>query len=107
VANYGASGFDCVAEQHLDRKVNFEFSEVTPQQIEAMARGLATAAPQCITTFCTNLRAAQLVPSLEAELGIPVYDTIATAVWKSLRLAGVDTRRVQGWGRLFTELHGD
>lgn len=34
--------------------------------------------------------------ALEAELGMPVYDTITTAVWKSLRLAGVDTRRVQG-----------
>ena len=106
VANYRASGFDCVAERHLDRRVNFEFSEVMPEQIGTMARALAAAGPQCITTFCTNLRAAQLVPALEAELGMPVYDTIATAVWKSLRLAGVDTRRVQGWGQLFSELPG-
>jgi len=32
---------------------------------------------------------------------VPVYDTIATVVWKSLRLAGVDTRRLARWGRLF------
>ena len=38
---------------------------------------------------------------LEAEFGVPVYDTIATVVWKSLRLAGVDTRRLTGWGSLF------
>ena len=31
-------------------------------------------------------------------------DTIATVVWKSLRLLGADTRRVQGWGRLFQEV---
>jgi len=24
-------------------------------------------------------------------------------VWKSLRIAGVDARRVQGWGSLFQE----
>ena len=42
--------------------------------------------------------------ALEAETGIPVYDTIATVVWKSLRLAGVDTRALQGWGRLFREV---
>jgi len=25
-------------------------------------------------------------------------------VWKALRLAGADTRRIRSWGRLFTEL---
>jgi maleate isomerase len=103
VANYGRSGFECVAERHLDQQVNFGFAEVAPERIAEMAREVATAAPQCITTFCTNLHAAQLAPALEAELGMPVYDTVSTAVWKSLRLCGVDTRRVQGWGSLFTE----
>ena len=105
VANYAKSGYECVAERHLGRHVNFEFAEVTSEQITLMARAVAAEKPQCITTFCTNLHAANLVPALEAELGVPVYDTISTAVWKSLRLAGVDTRRVQGWGRLFQELH--
>ena len=41
---------------------------------------------------------------LERELGIPIYDTIATALWSSMRLASVDTARVQGWGRLFREV---
>jgi maleate isomerase len=103
VANYRAGGFDCVAERHLSQWVNFSFSEVPPERIAAMAREVARSAPQCLTTFCTNLRAAALAPALEAELGIPVYDTVSTAVWKALRLAGVDTRRVVGWGRLFEE----
>jgi maleate isomerase len=34
---------------------------------------------------------------------VPVYDSVATVVWKALRLAGVDTRRVTQWGRLFQE----
>lgn len=105
VENYRKSGYECVAERHLGRQVNFEFSEVTPEQIGRMAREVAAAGPQCISTFCTNLRAAHLVPSLEAELGIPVYDTVSTAVWKALRLCGVDTRRVEGWGSLFAEVH--
>lgn len=103
VANYGRSGFDCVAERHLNRSENFSFSEVTPEQIMVMSREVAQARPQCITTFCTNLRAAPLAGALEAELGIPVYDTVSTAVWQSLRFCGVDTRRVQGWGSLFSE----
>lgn len=103
VANYARSGFECVAERHLNRSVNFSFSEVEPPQIVQMAHEVAEARPQCLTTFCTNLRAAQLAPTLEAALGIPVYDTVSTAVWKSLRVCGVDTRRVKGWGSLFDE----
>ncbi|GAA3952935.1 hypothetical protein [Allohahella marinimesophila] len=49
------------------------------------------------------LQAALLLAELEAELGIPIYDTISTVVWKSLRLAGADTARLTGWGSLFQE----
>lgn len=101
--NYSRSGYECVAERHLGRSVNFEFSQVGPDAIRRMVREVAAARPQCISTFCTNLRAAGLVPELEAELGIPVYDTVSTAVWKALRVCGIDTRRVQGWGRIFSE----
>lgn len=102
VENYRRSAFACTTERHLGLSVNFEFSEVTAGQIENMARqAAASGEPECLTTFCTNLRAAPLVPALEESLGLPVYDTVATAVWKSLRIAGVDTRRVKGWGSLF------
>jgi len=104
VANYQRSDFDCSAERHLDLHVNYSFAEVEEDTIRKMVRELAAEKPQAITTFCTNLRAAHLVEALEAETGIPVYDTIATVVWKSLRLAGVDTRALQGWGRLFREV---
>ncbi|MFT4267497.1 MAG: aspartate/glutamate racemase family protein [Xenophilus sp.] len=102
VANYGRHGLDCVAERHLGLSENFAFSEVAEARIEVMAReAMEGGEPQCLATFCTNLRAAHLVPTLERALGVPVYDTVATAVWKSLRLASVDARRVRGWGSLF------
>jgi len=44
------------------------------------------------------------VEALEAEVGIPICDTVSTVVWKSLRLAGLAPSRVHGWGRLFREL---
>jgi maleate isomerase len=104
IANYARSGFTCIEERHLNLHVNFSFSEVTEDQIRAMVRQVAAKKPKAISTFCTNLKAAQLVRELEAEIGIPIYDTIATVVWKSLRMAGFDTRRVKGWGRLFQDL---
>ena len=38
------------------------------------------------------------------QLSIPAYDTVATAVWKSLRIAGNKRTRWQDWGRLFAEV---
>jgi maleate isomerase len=104
VANYERSGFHCVAERHLGLHVNFSFSEVTEDQIRAMVREVAKNGPEAISTFCTNLKAAHLAEELEAETGVPIYDTISTVVWKSLRIAGYDTTRVKGWGRLFQEV---
>ena len=104
VKNYARSGFECVAERHLRLQDNFSFSEVGADEIRRMTREVAQQKPQAITIFCTNLRGAPLVAELEAETGIPVYDTIATVVWKALKLADANPKRVQGWGRLFQEV---
>lgn len=104
VANYADAGYACVAERHLSLQDNFSFSEVDGATITRMVREVAAKKPDAIAIFCTNLRGAPLVAQLEAELGIPIYDTIATVVWQALRLAGADTRRIRQWGRLFTEV---
>jgi maleate isomerase len=101
LANYGALGIACRGERHLGLQDNFSFSEVTRQQLIEMTRTVARQVPQAIAVICTNLNAAPLVDELEREIGIPVYDTIATVIWKSLILAGVDPARVTGWGTLF------
>jgi maleate isomerase len=97
-------GFAVVAERHLGLSENFAFAEVTPREIEAMIRATAEAAPQAILVMCTNLRAASLVEGLERELDIPILDSVATAVWGGLRVAGVAPERVSGWGKLFRGL---
>ena len=104
VANLAREGWECAAERHLDDKGNFSFSEYGPDLLAGMIREVAAARPDAITVFCTNLRGAPLVEALELEIGIPVYDTVATALWDSLRLAGVAPSRVAGWGSLFREL---
>jgi maleate isomerase len=101
VANYQRHGFTCAAERHRNDPGNFSFAEVGADAIRAMVREVAAARPDCISTFCTNLRAAPLVDALERELDVPIYDTVSVVLWKSLRLAGVSPRSVTGWGRLF------
>jgi maleate isomerase len=106
VRNYRSAGFKCVAERHLSLQDNFSFSEVGADEIRRMVREVAREKPDAITIFCTNLRGAPLAAELEADTGVPIYDTIATIVWKSLQLAGVDAARVRGWGRLFQDVRG-
>lgn len=101
VMNFGRHGMKVIAERHLNISVNWDFSEVSEEQLTRMVRETAAGKPQAIATYCTNLRAAHLVQQWERETGIPVYDSITTAVWQSLVLAGVDTRRVEGWGSVF------
>lgn len=99
------AGFACPAERHLGDPGNFSFAEVDEETICEMCREVARDGDiEAITIFCTNLRGASVVADMEAELGLPIYDTIATALWKSLKCAGVDPARIKGWGQLFQEL---
>ena len=87
VGHYERAGFECVAERHLRDRGNFSFSEYGEGAIANMIREVAHARPDAITVFCTNLRGAAVVEAMEAETGIRVYDTVATAVRKDMRLA--------------------
>ncbi|HEX3576316.1 MAG TPA: aspartate/glutamate racemase family protein [Rhodopila sp.] len=101
VENYAKLGIACDAERHLGIQDNFAFAEVSPSTLAAMIREVASEKPDAIGVICTNLRAAPLVAALEAETGIPIYDSIATVVWKSLKLAGINPQGVGDWGRVF------
>ena len=101
MANYAAAGIPCVAEQHLDLRDNFSFAGVTEEHLTAMVRRVAHAGADAVAILCTNLRAAPLAARLEPELGMPVLDSVATALWGALGLAGADPVGIKGWGRLF------
>jgi maleate isomerase len=102
VQNWGRAGISCPGERHCGLQDNFAFAEVSGRDIAEMARAVARSDVEAIAIVCTNMRAAHLVESLEAELGVPVYDSIATTLWKSLVLANVQPARIRGWGSLFS-----
>jgi maleate isomerase len=101
LANYDAAGISVVSERHLGISDNYAFAEQAPDRIEALIREVATDRPDAIAVLCTNMRGAPLVSELEAEYDISIHDSVAVTVWKSLKLAGVDAKRVRGWGRVF------
>ncbi|MGI9420872.1 MAG: maleate cis-trans isomerase family protein [Geminicoccaceae bacterium] len=105
VDTFEGAGFPCPAERHLGDPGNYSFAEVDGNSIRQMCREVARNADiDAITIFCTNLRGADVVADMETELGLPIYDTVATALWASLKCAGVSPARVKGWGRLFQEV---
>jgi maleate isomerase len=104
VANWGASGFACTAERHLGITDNFAFTEVSEGEIESMIRDVVREGCEVVAIVCTNMRGAAVAARLEPELGVPICDSVAVTLWKCLAVAGVDTARVQGWGRLFSSL---
>ena len=99
-------GYDCVAEAHRgpgdDYPDNLSYARAPLPRIAEMVRAVAPAAPEAIVCLCTNFPAATLAAPLEAELGIPVYDTTALGAWHALAIAGVDTSpAAPRWGSLF------
>lgn len=101
VETFGREGFECVAESHARRHVNFSFASITPAQIAERIREVASSRPEAIVVFCTNMWGAEVAAELEAELSIPVLDTVATALWGGIRDAGGDPAIIRNYGELF------
>ena len=101
VSHYRNAGYDCAAERHIGEHVNDAFAEIDDNEIVRMIREVATHRPSAIVVMCTNMRAAHLIDALEREIDIPIIDSLAAFVWKSLRLIGIETAQIAGWGRIF------
>lgn len=98
---WGAYGMRIAVERHLGLQDNFSFGQVESEAVAKLIREVAAEGCDAVAVVCTNMRGADLTEKLEAETGIPVYDSIATTVWRSLLTAGLDPARVEGWGSLF------
>jgi maleate isomerase len=95
-------GIEVVAERHLNDPGNFSFARFTEEEVTALAREVADArGVQALAIISTNLRGARAAAKVEAETGVPCFDTCATALWGAMRRAGVMPSCVRGWGRTF------
>jgi maleate isomerase len=101
IKNLAAEGLAVVGERHLGLSENFAFAGVRARQLVEMIEGVAVEGAEAVLVLCANLRAAPLAAEWEERIGVPILDSIATAVWGALRLAGASPQRVRGWGRLF------
>jgi maleate isomerase len=102
LARWAEAGLECAAERHLDDPGNFSFAGHGEEVVRGMVREVAAARPDAVVVHCTNFRGGRVAPELEAELGLPVLDSVAVALWGAARAAGGDPAPLAArWGRVF------
>lgn len=101
IRNYADSGIEVVSEAHAGQRDNFSFAEITAQQVQDMCRSVAAARPEAIAIVCTNMQGARLAAGLEAELGIPIIDSVAVTLWGCLHRCGIVTKDLRAFGQVF------
>ncbi|KAM3425702.1 hypothetical protein BST61_g7639 [Cercospora zeina] len=105
---FGDAGYEVVAESHLDRSVNADIVSTSEdeldKQMEDVLSKMENEPIKVVSTFCTNLRAAQRVAYWENRWpGLIVVDTVVTVVWDMLRILGVDSKDLRAWGVMFSK----
>jgi maleate isomerase len=68
-------------------------------EIRQLLRAADSGEAECVVVICTGLPAALVVEEMEAELGKPIFDSVAVTLWRGLQLAGVSAG-IDGWGQL-------
>jgi maleate isomerase len=91
-------GMEC----HLQVDTNKDIADIEEIVLDEMVKQVVHAGAPVVTTFCTNLVAAQRVSYWEKLHNVPVFDTVTTVIWEMLQMCGMEVGGVQGWGSIFT-----
>ncbi|KAH7403396.1 putative Asp/Glu racemase [Cadophora sp. MPI-SDFR-AT-0126] len=103
VKNYGAIDIEITdeMERHLRVKKNNDIAAIAENVLDGLVDEVVAGKAEAVTTFCTNLIAAQRVEFWEKKHGVPIFDTVTTVLWDMLRHCGIDISVVEGWGMIF------
>lgn len=101
IAQYASFGITVTADARLEEKVNHAFAAYSADQVAQMIRDVAQSKPTAISILCTNFRGASQAQALEAETGIPIFDSVSVTAAHCMRELGLDPARVTGWGSVF------
>ena len=99
--NYASIAVDIPQMQHLGVAENNAIAKIDESTLDRMMDAVTREGAKVVSTFCTNLVAAQRVEFWEKKHDVIVLDTVATVILDMLHLAAVPTHIVKGWGRMF------
>ena len=94
VATLAALGLRCGRVVNLPADAHADLT-----RLETAAREVADDDAQAVCLLGTNVLGAPLVERLEAELGVPVLDSVAATAWRLCELLGIAPSG-PGWGSL-------
>lgn len=100
ISNYGGINIDMRHERHLSISDNLHIGELGFEELNSMVEAVVKEGVTTISTFCTNLNTARYAQRWERELNVLILDTVTTVVWHALRICGVDTKNIKGWGKM-------
>ena len=96
---FGGEGIEIVSQAHAGVHENRAMALVSEDQVRSLVRAADCSEAECMLIYCTGVAGAQLVAELEAEIGKPVFDSVAVSLWTGLALIGIEPR-ISGWGSL-------
>ncbi|MHB8692910.1 MAG: maleate cis-trans isomerase family protein [Solirubrobacteraceae bacterium] len=100
---FAGEGVTVTASASAHVSENRAMAFVSESQVRGLVRAADTTDAECVLIYCTGVAGAHLAQELEAELGKPVFDSVAVALWKGLHLVGIEPR-LTGWGSLMAGL---
>ncbi|KAI1080298.1 putative Asp/Glu racemase [Whalleya microplaca] len=101
---FSNNGYRIVSESHAGISENVKIAELSEKALDTLVEEVMDAGKgevQAISTFCTNLKTAQMATKWERQYGVPVLDTVSVVIWDMLNLGGEDTGKIRGWGKIF------
>jgi len=96
---YGRQGLTVTGRAQLGIRENVGIGAASPDDIRRLLREAAAGKPDCIAVVCTNFNATELVEEMEAELGIPIVDSIAITFREALKITDA-WAPIAGWGKV-------
>lgn len=97
---FKSCGYDIVSEHNMGYRLGRDIFSTLPGQTYRICRSTVTKDTQLLFISCTNLRTLEIIEPLEQDLGIPVITSNQASMWAMLRLAGVSTQGMTGFGDL-------
>ena len=99
VAYFSRNGLDVINWNCFGLEDDRQMARISRASLLVASIETMDDAADALFISCTALRAAACAAEIEQAIGKPVVTSNQAAVWRSLRLAGID-RKIPGFGRL-------
>ena len=83
-------GIEVVTLGTFDMLDMFDHAKIEPAEIYRKVKEITTSKAEAVFVACTQLRAMEVLDSLERDLGKPVYSAIQATAWQAYQAMGVD-----------------